>query len=353
MTATEAPLVPWHIPAEDFPAGGDPPERLAFLLRYAVLAPSGHTTQPWLFSIDGDTVDLFADRAKALPVVDPEDRELTISCGAALLNLRVALRRFGYRADAYELLPDPADPDLLARVRLVDGEPLTPAEQALFEAIPERRTTRAALEARAVPVDVQRELVDDAAREGAWLDLLPDESRPPIGALIAEADRIQMGDKRFRRELAAWIHPNGSGARRGLRGYGFGFGDLMSHAGPLVIRTFDLSKGQAAKDRELAESSLLGVLGTRGDSPREWLAAGQAMERVLLRACASGLTASYLNQPAEVEALRPRLAEAIARPSEHPQLVLRFGYGPDVAHAPREPVEQVMVPSEEGGSHAR
>jgi hypothetical protein len=44
-----------------------------------------------------DTVELYADRTQALAVVDPEDRALTISCGAALPNLRVALRRLSYR----------------------------------------------------------------------------------------------------------------------------------------------------------------------------------------------------------------------------------------------------------------
>ena len=94
MTTTEAALAPWNVSSADFPGDGDAEEKLAFLLRDAVLAPSGHNTQPWLFRVDGDAVDLYADRTQALPVVDPEDRELTISCGAALFNLRVALRRF-------------------------------------------------------------------------------------------------------------------------------------------------------------------------------------------------------------------------------------------------------------------
>lgn len=110
---------------------------------------------------------------------------------------------------------------------------------------------------------------------------------------------------------------------------------MMSLAGPLVIRTFDMGKGQAAKDRELARHSpLLSVLGTDGDSPREWLAAGQAMQRVVLLACSHGLTCSYLNQPVEVEDIRPRLADAVGRSGgEHPQLFLRFGY--DRRSAPR------------------
>lgn len=343
MTTTEAPLAPWNVAPHAFPDGGDTAEKLTFLLRYAVLAPSGHNTQPWLFSVDGDSVELFADRTQALAVVDPDDRALTISCGAALFNLRVALRRFGFRDDTYDLLPNPGDPDLLARISLVDGDPPSADEVALFEAIPRRRTTRTAYEDSAVPVEVEQQLERDARREGAWLHRTEGE-REAIAALIAEGDRTQMGDKSFRRELAAWVHPNRSRAARGVRGYGFGFGDLPSLAGPLVIRTFDLGKGQAAKDRELAERSpVLAVLGTDGDSPRDWLATGQAMERVLLHACAHGLTSSFLNQPVEVEALRPHLAEAIGRADASPQLVMRFGYGPEIQHEPRESIENLLV----------
>ena len=328
----------------DFPKCGEPADKLTFLCSYAVLAPSGHNTQPWLFSIRGDTIDLYADRRQALPVVDPEDRELTLSCGAALLNLRVALRRFGYRDDAYELLPDPTTPDLLARVRLVEGEPPSPGEQALFEAIPKRRTTRAAYDARQIPTNTQGELLQEAAREGAWLHVACDGEGEAVADLIAEGDRAQMADKSFRRELAAWMHPNRSRAARGMRGYGFGFGDLVSLGSPLIVRTFDLGKGQAAKDRELAEHApLLTVLGTASDSPRQWLAAGQAMERILLRAGSHGLTSSFLNQPIEVDALRPRLADTIARSGTHPQLVMRFGYGPEVRRSTREKVQDVLV----------
>lgn len=344
MTAPEAPLAPWSVASSTFPEGADAAEKLTFLLRYAVLAPSGHNTQPWLFSVAGDTVALYADRTRALAVVDPADRALTISCGAALFNLRVALRRFGYRDDTYDLLSDADDADLLARVRLVEGEPPSPDEEALFEAIPRRRTARAAYDERDVPIGLPGALEADTAREGAWLHLVPDAERKTVAGLIAAGDRVQMADKRFRRELAAWVHSNRNRATRGMRGDSFGFGDLMSHAGPLVIRTFDLGRGQAAKDHEVAERApLLSVLGTAADSPRAWLEAGQAMERILLRACANGLTSSFLNQPVEVDDLRPELARAIGRSGDHPQLVMRFGYGPEVAHSPRTSIEDVLI----------
>lgn len=343
MARTDTPLAPWQVAADAFPVAGGPEDRLRFVLGYAVLAPSGHNTQPWRYAVDGEAVEVYADRAQALPVVDPNDRELTISCGAALLNLRVALRRFGYRDDTYELEPDDGDADLLARVRLVEGDAPSPGEVALFDAIPNRRTTRAAYETRAVPRELGQALAGDAVREGAWLQPVPETARQAIAELIAEGDRAQMADERFRRELAAWVHSNRSRASRGMRGYGFGFSDLVSRAGPLVIRTFDLGKGQAARDRELAEHApLLIVLGTDADTPRAWLEAGQALQRILLHACAHGLTASFLNQPVEVDHLRPLLAEAIGRGGGYPQLVLRLGYGPDVPHSPRVAVDDVL-----------
>src|SRR6188768_2343431 len=82
--------------SDEFPAGGAPDEKLLFLLNFAVRAPSGHNTQPWLFRIQGHELDLIADLRRSLPVVDPLNRELIISCGAALHHLRIAARYCGH-----------------------------------------------------------------------------------------------------------------------------------------------------------------------------------------------------------------------------------------------------------------
>jgi hypothetical protein len=85
------------------------------------------------------------------------------------------------------------------------------------------------------------------------------------------------------------------------------------------------------------------VLGTDSDGPAVWLAAGQALQRVLLRARAAEVWSSFLNQPIEVAELRPRVAEVIGREGEYPQLLLRLGYGPSIQPQPRRAVEQVLV----------
>jgi nitroreductase len=116
-------------------------------VRYAVLAPSGHNTQPWRFEIHDGTLDLRADRRRACPSSTPDDRALTLSCGAALETLRIrrAPLRPGARGAA---VPDPADADLLARVSVASGAVPDADEEALFGAIAERRTNRRAFEDR-------------------------------------------------------------------------------------------------------------------------------------------------------------------------------------------------------------
>jgi hypothetical protein len=132
---------PWKVSDDIFPRSGEAEERLRFLLNYAVLAPSGHNTQPWLFRVGNGEVDLYADRTRGLPVVDPEDRALVISCGAALFYLRVVIGHFGYAGEV-QTFPDPDDQDLLARVLLGLEQEATEEEESLFRVLKERRSNR-------------------------------------------------------------------------------------------------------------------------------------------------------------------------------------------------------------------
>ena len=47
-------LAGWYISESDFPYDGSARDKLRFLLRYALLAPSPYNTQPWLFRIEGE-----------------------------------------------------------------------------------------------------------------------------------------------------------------------------------------------------------------------------------------------------------------------------------------------------------
>ena len=156
----------WDVANNEVPAEASHPEQLRFLIRYVVLAPSGHNTQPWLFKVKDGIIELYADRRRALPVVDPNDRELVMSCGAALFNLRVALWHFGYE-DLLEVFPSPDDEDLLAKMRMGARIKPTAENDLLFGNISARHTNRQAFEDRPVPDSLMEKLFIAAGAEGA------------------------------------------------------------------------------------------------------------------------------------------------------------------------------------------
>lgn len=326
----------------------DPQASLALKLRHAVqcavLAPSSHNSQPWHFIVEDDAITLCADRMRALPVVDPFDRELIISCGAALMNLRIALNYYGF-AYRITLFPSEVDPDVLAHVRLEHAGFKDASLPPLFDAIAERATVRKPFERAPLSDSVKRALTDAGEAEGAHVVCIDDaKARARIAELIAEADAQQFADPRFRRELACWIHPKRS--LDGMPTEAAGVAALLDFGVPIVasaIRTFDVGGGMAAMHRELLEGSpLLLLIATDRDDREAWLAAGQALERVLLRAVNSGLAASYLNQPIEVSSLRERLCAEIGLHAT-PQLLLRIGHGPQaVERSPRRPLSDVI-----------
>jgi hypothetical protein len=334
---------PWTIDSGDFPHGASTSKKIKFMLRYATMAPSSHNSQPWRFRIRDNEVELYADKSRALPVVDPDCRQMIMGCGAALQHLRISMLHFGYLGTvAY--FPDDGDPDLLARVTLGYRQDSTLANQLLFNAIPKRRTNRQPFSADPVPDALLRALEDAALHEWAWLKVVRDEdARFELADLIAEGDRRQWANRHFRAELAVWLHPNRGESRDGIPGYAQSADSLLSSAGPLIVRSFDMGTGQAARDRDIALfSPILAVLGTPGDSPADWLAAGQALARVLLRARVEDVWASFLCQPVEIPELRQMITPIIRHPGS-PQLILRMGFGVDVRPTPRRPVEEVVI----------
>lgn len=308
----------------------------AMLVGAAVLAPSSHNTQPWIFRVRDGWIGVIADRTRALPANDPDDRELTLSCACALFNLRVAAAHARLAATLHG--PSGAsDPDCLARLELTpDGAPdatLIP----LFDAVATRRTYRKTFATRAVPAQVLARLAAATAREHAWLHILDsDVQRQQAAELVAEGDEMQWADPAWRRELAAWMHP-----RR--RGDGLALPGLAVPLAQAVVRTFDIGHGVGARDRQLADASpVLAVLGTSGDDLASRVAAGQALQRLLLTARLHGLQASYLNQPIQVAPLRTRLLHTTGE-TGFPQILLRLGHPEsDLPPAPRRPLEAVI-----------
>jgi len=332
----------WAIDAADYPAI-EPLEQLRFLVGYAILAPSTHNTQPWRFVVTADRIELWSDPSRLLPQIDPEQRQLFMSCGAALMNLRLAIRRFGH-TERVQSLPDSRYPDLIASVSPGEAAPPVARDVALFDAIIQRRTNRDPFLDRPIGQALANEIMAEAAGQQAWMVRLDPHAKLEVAYAIAEADRRQFGDAAYRDELSHWLVPRGSGRRDGIPMVKKDVATTLPLVAPIAVRHLDRGDIVATHEAALTtHAPMLAVLGTELDEPLAWLWAGQALEAVFLRATSHGVAMSFLNQVVEDAEMRDVIADA-SNHSGVPQLVLRFGYGPPQLATPRRPLADVLSP---------
>lgn len=339
---------PRQVSEANFPVNGSTGEKLQFLLNYAVLAPSGHNTQPWLFKVVDDAIELYADYSRALPTVDPNHRELTISCGAALFHLRLAVRHFGYR-DIVEIFPEQLNCNLLARICLGSKRIVKAEENFLFRAIPRRCTNRLTFDNNRLPASLVAELKSAKCLEGDWLQIaiqdIPEAYRQEVVSLIVEGDRQQMANPRFRQELARWILSDRSPKHDSITAAVREMDRRLEAIAPLIsfaVRSFNLSKSPADIDRKLAkEAPLLILISSEDDTPQDWIAAGESLAHLLLRARIDDVWASSFNQPIEIPQLRSRL-QTLFPENGYPQILLRLGYARETAPTSRRTIDGVV-----------
>jgi nitroreductase len=298
----------------------------------AVLAPSVHNTQPWRIVMHADHLELWADRSRGLPALDPDGRALVQSVGAALLNVRVGLAAEGWAAEV-DRLPSSRDPDLLAVVHAVAGRP-DPALAELGPAVARRHTNRRRFTAEPVPDDDLARLVTSAAAEETQLLPVLDEVQVRLVArLTREAEAAQTASPAYRAELRRWT------SRPAAAGDGIP-PSAVPHVGPdrrddPPQRDFDTQgRGTLPWDPGTPGGQTVLLLATRDDDQRAWLRSGEAMQRVLLLATALGWVASPLTQAIEVPEVRARLRDGLTG-AAHPQLVLRIGRAPETGPVPR------------------
>ncbi|HZN20859.1 MAG TPA: nitroreductase [Micromonosporaceae bacterium] len=322
-----------------------PGPRLRECLVAATAAPSIHNTQPWLFRPYEDTVDVLVDRRRQLTTLDPEGREMLVSVGAAVFNLRVAVRANG-RDARVRLTPDQSQPDLVARVCL--GAPTAPPTAAALLAgvIPRRHTNRRPFADRPVPFGIIEELAGAAVAEGTALLVVDPTLRDGVLSLTRTAENRMRTDPEYRAELAAWTTPGGVGRRDGVPRQAFGPRDPLA---AVPLRDFALGSGAPTATVAFEPEPTLVLLFTVGDSPVDWLRAGAALQRVLLTATLRGLAATPLSQLLEVPRLRALLTDVTT--GQVCQTVLRIGYPLTPAlPTPRRPVEEVILAAGHNGS---
>jgi hypothetical protein len=199
-------------------------------------------------------------------------------------------------------------------------------------------TNRRPFTDQVVPSTHRYALVRAAETERAHLIVLDTPNKlDTFATLLRRANHLQEEDPAFQRELRAWADRDPEDAEDGVpRSAG---GPRPTDGSLLTPRQFH---PEATVERPFEREPLVAVLTTHGDTPRDHLCAGLALQQVLLSATVLGLSASFLSQPVEVPATRTALRTLLDVPGQ-PQTVLRVGYGHPVARTPRRPVSAVTT----------
>jgi nitroreductase len=303
-------------------------------------APSVFNTQPWRWEISGDTMELLADATRRIDSTDRDGRLLALSCGAALHHARVALAANGWTASV-DRLPDPARPELVARVTLGAPAPADPLAQRLAGAIPQRRTDRRAFGERPVlDTDLTglRKLVE---AEGAYLHTVRADQVVTVALAAEAAGAAELDDPAYRAELAKWTH------RAAEQGDGVPASVAVEAALRRVpVREFapDGAAGlMAGADHDQGAAYV--VLFGEDVRPANLVRGGEALSALLLAATADGLATAPQSEPVEVEWPRHLMHGLLAGIGE-PYVLVRLGYrsaGDPLPPRPRRAAADVIT----------
>jgi hypothetical protein len=247
-------------------------------------------------------------------------------------------------------LPDSRTPEHLADLQLAGGHQSTEEERALAAAVEVRHTERGAFDDSPVPPQLVRALAEAVHAEGCWLRVVDSaDDAAAITVLLARADDVQSADPAYREELRLWTGRDAD-SPEGIPASAVPAEAPAERGSSYRLRDFDADRDERGPrwsgEPPRPEHPLVVLLGTDDDDPASWLAAGQALGRLLLTATVHGLVASPMTQALEVPDTRSRLAAELGLVG-HPQMVLRVGRTTQGStttegRANRRPVEDVL-----------
>jgi nitroreductase len=315
----------------------------------AVRAPSMHNTQPWRFVLTPDALEVWADRRRQLRVTDADGWAVSVSCGGAVYLAALGLAGEGWRSTT-ERLPDPAQPDLLARIHLDGRQPADESVRQDIAAAGRRHTERRPFRTAAVSAELLDTLcaaVDDPTLYVSVM-LRPDD-RLDLAVAMSWADGLEVSDPAYCAELARWVRPDAAAAGEGISA------SDVPHVAPgqprhsdVPVRDFGAGRPSLVTSPgapSIDEHPAYVVLFSRDDDATARLRAGEAYTRLSVNAERLGLATSAMTQALDLPGVRNRVRTLMSWP-DHPQMILRVGWPPAGDATPRttrRPVAAVLT----------
>jgi hypothetical protein len=305
-----------------------------------ILACNPHNTQAWRITVAGDTVNVYSDPRRRMPLNDASAREHFAGLGCAIENMVIAAGPAGY-TPAVTTFPDGTSSDHIARIVLGAGG--SEVDRALAEAIPRRHTNRGPYTNEAVDLNA---LAGQAARiDGAGVLWVTDKAaRDRLGALYVEATEAITADAEQSAEAFSWFRNDRGDIdehRDGLTLDGQGLGGVTLLAAKLLpaqSRTGgDAFWVKSTREVHTATAAAYGVI-TVGDvaDRAAQVNGGRLLARMHLAATALGLGFHHMNQITEridrdhalgrQDVFAARWGELLGRPATTGLVSFRIGH---------------------------
>ncbi len=334
-------------------AGEADPRR--FALAHAILAPNPHNTQPWQVAFDGeDGMTLYCDLERRLPFTDPNDRQITIGCGAFLELYRLAAESLGYAA-LIDMFPEGApvgrlDEKPIAHVRLARHQQrVAPPPNPLFGAITARRTNRNVYDIERIPDDtlLLRASAQIAGFMGGVRWTVAPDRVAPLRDLVWRAFEREMQTEGAQRETYRWLRfgrDQVAEHRDGLAIEGAMIGPLkalgMFDEADLINPNSFANQSAASDWRKKAESATGFMwMTTPDDRPDTRLVTGMAYARLNLAMTVLGLAihpwSQALQEYEEMADLYTEAKRVLDADEQTVQMLVRVGYAEAVAPSAR------------------
>lgn len=333
-----------NISEEDFFKLKENKEKVRFLLNYAILAPSTHNTQPWLFKIKDESCEIYKDNKLNLTYADPLGRDLYISIGCAIENLILASKYFKVYKDIKYYFQE----NLIAEVFFQNlnqiSQPDTELEKFLI-GIKKRLNARGLFKNRPIPEKIINEIYNlNDYQELIQINVLTDKNKiEEVGKLIAQGLEIAYRNKNFRQEMAKWVNNSLSKRKEGIPGYALKMPLIISFIFPLLIRFFNLGKRLGYLNYISVRSAPASVLiSSKENSPLIWVKVGQIAERIMVYLANENIRSSTF-----VSAIEMGLSEKlknIFNTDYEPQFHFCLGYmNNSFKFTPRHKVEDKLL----------
>jgi hypothetical protein len=307
----------------------------------AVRAPSIHNSQPWRWEYGPQGLELYADRTRQLPSIDPDGRGLLVSCGAALWLAQLSLTAQGWPAGV-QRFPDPARPDLLARIHVGAWCPPEARSRNLVVAAEGRRSERRPFGPEPVSAEILDELCRLVQTDAAYASLVrrPDD-RLDLAVAMAWADSIENADPAYRAELARWVRPDAVSAGVGIPPSAVPHlpAGQVRHC-DVPLRDFELGRDGGQPVTAVDERPGWLVLFTARDDPADRLLAGEVFAHLSVQAQRMGLATNAATQAVDLPGVRDRIRVLMDWP-DHAQMIVRVGWPPAGDPAPPTPRRRV------------